>query len=775
MTTNWMRAVRSALVSLAALGWVLLAAAPAAAATTFVVNNAGDTLGTGVGSGVCETAIGNGICTLRRAVAEASVLMPPGGAGALPEVSIVITVPLVTITPAAAAIPFTGRGMLNILGAGASATTIEASSTNLFDFSGSIEKSVRIAGVTIVHALTTVNGTGTLALDAVTLGNSGTVLRWTAGPVTITGSTIRDNDGTAVHGSAVLLTGAPSPAPRHRIRRTTFRGNTGIRGGAVELVAGDLEIEGTTFSANVGTRGGALYVDATATLHATKTTFALNRAAESGGALYMNGKAASPATAGLSVLAHVTLADNLADADQNGSGTGGGIAVTSGTVGVMADVRLTHTLIMGNNKMIFTTFWLATPSECLGPLTLTGPNMFGIVDCALSGPSPIVADALFLPLQFNGGQTQTMVPGIGSPAIDAGAPAPCLSAYGDVITRDQRNHVMPAAATACDIGAVEKDTTPVITAEPYDLDGDRRSDLVWRNRASGQNASWQMNGGTVASAAFLTPVGDLGYTIVASDDLDGDGYADLVWRHSNGTNAVWLMRGSTILEGWLLPSLTDSPTVRWRLAGTGDLDADAHRDLVWEQLTLDVASGTFISAGKTTVWLMDGSAVKGVRPQPDLPNWQLVGIGDANRDGTSDLLWRELGSGGGTALWLMADAAMTSTNALPSVTESGWAIVGFADVDGDDRADIVWRNTENIGSNALWLMDGPTLVGGGYLPDVSPWAWTLVHVQDIDGDNKADFVWRATTGQNAWWRLNGMTLIGGGLLFPVADPNWEIK
>lgn len=763
---------RAFVATVAALAWC---AAPAAAETTFVVNDASDMLGVNVGSGVCETATGNAVCTLRRAVAEAGALMPSGGAGPLPEVTIIIDVPLVTLTPAAAAIPFTGRGRLHILGAGAGATTIEASGSGLFDFSGSSEKSVRLAGITVAHASTAIDGRGTLALDAVTLANSGTVLRWRDGPVTMTGSTVRDNDGRAVHGSAVLLTGPASPAPHHRIRRTTFRGNTGSRGGALELVAGDLELDSVTFSQNAGTRGGAVFVDATASLHATRSTFALNQAADSGGALYFNGKAASPATAGTSVLAHVTLSANLADADQSGDGIGGGIAVTAGEVGTTADVRLSHTLVMGNQRMIFTTFWLATPSECTGPLTLTGPNLFGLLDCATTGPSPIVGDALFLPLQFNGGQTQTMVPGINSPAIDAGAAAPCVNAYGADITRDQRNHVLPAAATVCDIGAVEKDTAPALVAEPYDLDGDRRSDIVWRHRVTGDNALWQLHGATVGAASFLTAVPDSGFRIAASDDFDGDGYADLLWRHTNGTNAVWLMRGAAILEAWLLPSLVDSATLQWRLAGTGDLDGDAHRDLVWEQLTWDAASGTFVSSGRTTVWLLDGGAVKGLRQLPELSGWRLAGIGDLNRDATSDLLWRELGSGGGTAIWLIANAAMTASAALPSVSESGWAVAGMADVDGDDRADIVWRNTEDIGHNALWLMDGPTIVGGGYLPNVSPWAWTLVHVQDVDGDNRADFIWRAVTGQNAWWQMNGTTLLGAGLLPAVPDAQWEIK
>ncbi len=67
--------------------------------------------------------------------------------------------------------------------------------------------------------------------------------------------------------------------------------------------------------------------------------------------------------------------------------------------------------------------------------------------------SPLTADPLLGPLQDNGGRTLTMMPGAGSPAIDAGDPG-CNQADGTPLGTDQRGHLRPAGA-ACDLGAVE--------------------------------------------------------------------------------------------------------------------------------------------------------------------------------------------------------------------------------------------------------------------------------------------------------------------------------
>jgi hypothetical protein len=87
-----------------------------------------------------------------------------------------------------------------------------------------------------------------------------------------------------------------------------------------------------------------------------------------------------------------------------------------------------------------------------------------------------------------------------------------------------------------------------------DFDGDGRSDIVWRNRTTGQTAMWLMNGlGYAAGGSLLTSAdwqparvgnfnGDLGAT--------GKPKHDLLWRNTKGAqHAVWLMNGTAMTAG----------------------------------------------------------------------------------------------------------------------------------------------------------------------------------------------------------------------------------
>jgi hypothetical protein len=126
----------------------------------------------------------------------------------------------------------------------------------------------------------------------------------------------------------------------------------------------------------------------------------------------------------------------------------------------------------------------------------------------------------------------------------------------------------------------------------------------------------------------------------------------------------------------------------------------------------------------------------------------------------------------------MDGLSRTSSGLLPSVDPaSAWQIEQAADLDGDGKADLVWRNT-STGQNAVWFMDGLTRTSSGLMPPVGPASgWQIEQAADLDGDGKADLVWRnTTTGQNAVWFMDGLTRTDSGLI-PSVSPStgWEIR
>ena len=103
-----------------------------------------------------------------------------------------------------------------------------------------------------------------------------------------------------------------------------------------------------------------------------------------------------------------------------------------------------------------------------------------------------------------------------------------------------------------------------IAASGADFNNDGKSDLVWRNYATGENAIWLMNGTTLSQGVFTTPVADRNWSIAGTGDFNNDGKSDLIWRNgSAGKNAVWLMNGTNLSQGILLN--TDVTDPNWRL------------------------------------------------------------------------------------------------------------------------------------------------------------------------------------------------------------------
>ena len=143
------------------------------------------------------------------------------------------------------------------------------------------------------------------------------------------------------------------------------------------------------------------------------------------------------------------------------------------------------------------------------------------------------------------------------------------------------------------------DTTLMVTSgttspsNPCDFNGDGKTDILWRNKSTGQNVVWLMNGVTWSSSAALQ-VADTNWQIVGTGDFNGDGKTDILWRNkSTGQNVVWLMNGTTYSSYAELMQASDT---NWQIVGTGDFNGDGKTDILWRNK----------STGQNVVWLMNG-------------------------------------------------------------------------------------------------------------------------------------------------------------------------
>jgi len=108
---------------------------------------------------------------------------------------------------------------------------------------------------------------------------------------------------------------------------------------------------------------------------------------------------------------------------------------------------------------------------------------------------------------------------------------------------------------------VGEDGVPILVGAPWvivgngDFNGDRKTDTLWHNDATGEAQLWFMDGhrvigratvlGENGGAAFVGPP----WNIVGSNDFDRDGVADILWHNgATGESQVWFMKTARLVR-----------------------------------------------------------------------------------------------------------------------------------------------------------------------------------------------------------------------------------
>ena len=188
------------------------------------------------------------------------------------------------------------------------------------------------------------------------------------------------------------------------------------------------------------------------------------------------------------------------------------------------------------------------------------------------------------------------------------------------------------------------------------------------------------------------------------------------------------------------------------------------------------------SDNATQVWFMDGHRISGrislmaedgQTPMMIGPPWEIVGVGDLNGNGKADILFRNA-SDNATQVWFMDGHRISGRISL--MAEDGqtammigppWEILGVGDFNGNGKADILFRNTAD-NATQVWFMDGHRISGrislmaeDGQTPMMIGPPWEIVGVGDFNGDGKADILFR-NTADNATqvWFMDGHRISG---------------
>lgn len=301
-----------------------------------------------------------------------------------------------------------------------------------------------------------------------------------------------------------------------------------------------------------------------------------------------------------------------------------------------------------------------------------------------------------------------------------------------------------------------------------DFNNDSKSDVLWRNPKEGRTIIWLLDGVNVTQAVELPMVGERAWHPVGVGDFTGDGKPDILWRNQwTGSNTVWEMNGTTLVANCSLSAtVTD---LNWQVADVADFSSDAKDDILWRN-TL---------TGANVLWQLDGLTVTNSFNLPTVldRNWYVAGMNDLqgtfknddfNNDGRPDIFWRN--TNGSCVLWLMSSAStVASVVSLPSVASADWVMTAMGDLNRDHKPDLLWRNSAT-GQNVLWLMNGTTLAGTIALPNVDA-DWFVFAIADANKDGVNDIYWRArSNGAISVWLMDGTpgdgSFVSGTLTLP---------
>lgn len=336
---------------------------------------------------------------------------------------------------------------------------------------------------------------------------------------------------------------------------------------------------------------------------------------------------------------------------------------------------------------------------------------------------------------------------------------------------------------------IVKFVTPNSGNSRHDFDGDGQADILLRNRNTGENLVQQVNATNFEftnSGSIQPTISDASWQMITSGDFNGDGKDDMLWRNtSTGDNSIWLMNGLQLLAG-ASQNLTISAPIGWTIAATADFNGDGKDDILWRNQSTD----------ENAVWFMDGfradNQYLSIRNTTQA-GWKMAGAGDMDGDGKADIVWRnELD--GRNAIWLMDGKETKATKFINTITDQNWQIKAIGDTNGDRKADIIWQNSNN-GEVAVWFVDTTnTTVNNEYSTDGKfimnptnssarmqvPTGWEIETAANYDGNNKADLLWRnRSQGQIALWLMDSAEILEADFLTDDEGNNiygseWEI-
>jgi hypothetical protein len=207
-----------------------------------------------------------------------------------------------------------------------------------------------------------------------------------------------------------------------------------------------------------------------------------------------------------------------------------------------------------------------------------------------------------------------------------------------------------------------------------------------------------------------------------------------------------MMNGLSVADKEALASVPDSNT---SIVGAGDFDNNGITDVLWYNSETD---GLY-------AWMMDGGiAPVQINKLPKFSAEYSFSVGDFNGDGYDDILYYKPRTGS-SGLLLMEDGEVLTFDSYYSSSSS---LIGIGDYNGDGKTDSFWQNRSR-GYSGVVLSGGTRgNVTGDFesTEHVADTDWELLGTMDLNADTNGDVVWHnEQQGATEVWLMDGATVL----------------